>query len=49
MYKTEKGKSPVADADLERGGGGGEGGEIPVSKKFFWHCSKIFRTYKIVY
>ena len=34
---------------LREVGGGGEGGEIPVSKNFFWHCSKIFRTYKIVY
>ena len=48
MYKTEKGKSPVADPELETGGGG-EGGEIPVSKKFFGQCGKIFRTYKIVY
>ena len=49
MYKTNKGKSPVADPELERERGGGEGGEIPVSKNFFWQCSKIFRTYKIVY
>lgn len=34
---------------LREVGEGGEGGEIPVSKNFFWHCSKIFRTYKIVY
>ena len=32
-----------------RQGGGGEGGAIPVSKKFFGQCGKIFRTYKIVY
>lgn len=35
--------------NLRERGGGGEGGEIPVSKNFFWQCSKIFRTYKIVY
>lgn len=34
---------------LREVGEGGEGGEIPVSKNFFWQCSKIFRTYKIVY
>ena len=33
---------------LKEVGGGGRGGD-PSLKKFFWQCSKIFRTYKIVF